>query len=281
MIKSILVCTDGSTHSEIAADYGIHLATRLKARILGLHVLDLRMLEGPLLADISGWVGAQPYGFQVQQFRGLMEQKGDAVISAFNARCQAAGLKADSRVKMGHPPRVIVEEEARAELLVMGQKGEHADLIGDMTGSIVERVVRNSVKPCLITPSQFKPVTRILAAYDGSGHASKALQEAIELAQALSIPLVILTVLDAGNGGRAEDVSRDAAAIADSHGCAPEAVLLVPGSPASVILDVAYERHCDLIVLGAYGHSRIREMVIGSTTAHVLARARCSVMLVR
>lgn len=99
------------------------------------------MLEGPLMADVSGWVGAQPYGSQLQQFRDLMEKKGETVIQAFNSRCKEAGVTAESWIKMGHPPKIILEEEAHAELLIMGQKGEHAEWIGEMTGSTVERVV--------------------------------------------------------------------------------------------------------------------------------------------
>ena len=281
MIKSILVCTDGSPYSDAAAEYGIHLAGRLKARILGLHVLDQRMLDGPLLADISGWVGAQPYAAHVQSFRLLMEEKGKAVIQAFDEKCRAAGLEPECRVKTGHPPRVILEEEARAELVVLGQKGEHAGLIGELAGSIVERVVRYSVKPCLVTPGRFDPITRILVAYDGSGHSSKGLQEASELAVALDLPLVALTVAEGGQRTRADEIARDAEKIVRSHGCKQANVLVMEGNASTVILEAARQERCDLIVLGAYGHNRIREMMIGSITTHILSRSRIPVMLAR
>ena len=80
MIKSILVCTDGSENGNTACEYAADLAVKLKAKIAALHVLDSRMLEGPLLADISGWLGAQPFAAQLDQFRTLMESKGEAVI---------------------------------------------------------------------------------------------------------------------------------------------------------------------------------------------------------
>ena len=87
MIKSILVCTDGSPHGDTACEYAIPDRGSRRA-CSGLHVLDSRMLEGPLMADISGWIGAQPYGAQLQQFRELMEQKGEAVIRRFDNRCR-------------------------------------------------------------------------------------------------------------------------------------------------------------------------------------------------
>jgi nucleotide-binding universal stress UspA family protein len=280
MIKSILVCTDGSPHGDVAADYAVYLTQKLKARLLALHVLDSRMLEGPLMADISGWVGAQPYGAQLQQFRDLMQQKGEAVIHAFNSRCEAAGVAAETWIKMGHPPRVILEEEARAELLVMGQKGEHATWIGDMMGSNVERVVRHSVKPCLVTPDTFRPVSRILAAYDGSSHASQALREATELALALQVELIVLTVFENEDRERAEQISSDAKELVKAHDCKALG-LVIKGRAAATILESARDENCSLIVLGAYGHTRIREMILGSTTTHVIARSRVPVMLVR
>jgi nucleotide-binding universal stress UspA family protein len=280
MIKSILVCTDGSPHGDVACEYAISLTQQLHARLLGLHVLDSRMLEGPLMADISGWVGAQPYGTQLQQFRELMEEKGKTVIGAFDTRCRAAGVTAESWIKMGHPPKVILEEEVRAELLVMGQKGEHAEWIGEMTGSIVERVVRHSVKPCMITPDVFRPISRILAAYDGSSHASQALHEATELAQALKVELVILTVEESDDHQNADRISKDAADLVKAHGF-HALNLVVKGKPASAILENARDERCDLIVVGAYGHSRIREMIVGSTTAQIITKSKVPVMLVR
>ena len=59
------------------------------------------------------------------------------------------------------------------------------------------------------------------------------------------------------------------------------AQLVVEGRPDQVILTKAEELACDLIVVGAYGHSRIREMILGSTTQNLVARAHCPVLLVR
>jgi len=279
MIKSILVCIDGSPYSDIASEYGIYMAKNLEARLLGLHVLDARMLEGPLMADISGWIGAQPYGSQVQQFKELMEQKGEAVINAFNDRCAHAGVTCESRVDTGLPVKVMLKEEAKAELVVMGQKGIHAGFLEEMMGSTVERVVRESTQPCLVTPGEFKPISKILAAYDGSGHAGEALQEATELALALKKPLIVLTVAE-NDDKDAEKIKEDGKALVAAHQCEAESIL-IKGKSESVILETAHQENCDLIVVGAYGHSRIREMILGSTTTQIITRSHVPVMLVR
>jgi len=279
MIKTILVCTDGSLYGDTACEYAINLVKKLDAKLLALHVLDSRMLEGPMMADISGWVGAQPYGAQLQQFRQLMEQKGEAVVNALNDRCTDAGITPETWLKMGHPARVILEEETRAELLIMGRQGEHADFIGGMPGSNVERVVRHSAQPCLITPSQYQPITKILAAYDGSGNSAEALHEAIELAVGLECPLIILSV-DEGDEEKARQNAIDGVAMAKSHDLETES-LVVAGVAEKVILEQASAHNCDLIIIGAYGHSRIRELILGSTTTYLISHATIPVLISR
>jgi len=280
MIKSILVCTDGSEHGNVATEYGIHLAKELEARLIGLHVLDSRMLEGPLMADISGWVGAQPYGAQLQQFRELMEQKGESIINAFNERCEKSGVTPETWLKMGHPPQIILEEEARCELIIMGQKGEHAEWIGELMGSMVERMVRNSVKPCMVTPGKFQPITKILAAYDGSNHASQALHVAIEMAASLKVDLHILTITDGMDEEKAKQVLQDGLSLAEAHGTKGIGEI-TGGKPEEVILEKAIELGCNLIVVGAYGHNRIREMILGNTTTQLITYSDIPVVLVR
>ena len=280
MIKSILVCTDGSAYGDVACDYALFLTARLKAHLVGLHVLDSRMLEGPLLSDLSGWVGAQPFSAQLQQFRELMEEKGAAVMRAFSERAAQAGQDAETRLAMGHPARAILAEEVGAELLILGQRGEHAELIGDLLGSNVERIVRRSFKPCLVTPVAFRPITKILAAFDGSASSSKALHEAIELAAALAAPLLILTVRTRQDDPPAEAIAEEGLKLARAHVCAA-ATFIAAGRPSATILETARTQGCDLIVVGAYGHSLIREWIIGSTTAHLIHHAAVPVMLVR
>ncbi|MFH0879714.1 MAG: universal stress protein, partial [Lentisphaerota bacterium] len=258
MIKSLLVCTDGSTYGDVACQYAVDLTQKLQGQLAALHVLDSRMLEGPLMSDLSGWVGAQPFGTQLQQFRDLLQQKGETVIEAFQARCKEAGITAEGLLKMGHPVTTILQEETRYEMLVLGQKGEHAEWIGELSGSSVEQVVRHSIKPCLVTPGEFKPITKILTAYDGSGHSSKALHEAIELAVGLKVPLSILTVAEDKDYEKANALTKEGLKLAQAHNCIA-AHLVAKGAPDAAILDVAEKHHFDLIVMGAYGHSRIRE----------------------
>ena len=280
MIKSILACTDGSTHGDAACDYGLHLAAKLKAQVRALHVLDSRVLEGPLMADISGWLGATPYADQLGQFRQLMEKKGEAIGDAFMKKMEGAGLSASVAIKMGHPYRVILEEEVHAELVVLGQRGEHAAYTSDVAGSVAERIVRRSSKPCLLTPAAFSPVSKILVGYDGSSLASKALHEAIELAQAAGFGLYVLSVAEHHDLDVAQDYAQAAMRLVRAHECAA-APMVARGPAAMVLMEKAEELGADLIVVGAFGHSRIRELVLGGTASMLMARSHKPVLFVR
>jgi len=281
MIKSLLICTDGSPHGEQSVRYGLHLARRLEARLAVLHVLDSRLLEGPMIANVSGWLGAEPFSDPLAQFRVIMQEKGDAVLAAARAACLAEGV-ADVECKLvwGHPARVILREETPAELVVIGQDGEHDDATGEWTGSTVDRVIRHSVKPCLVVPATFDPIDRILVAYDGSPHASRALHEAIELAIGLMVPLFICTVVEQGEHQRALDHADMAMRLARAHECAA-AFLIVEGRTDEILLAKAKELQCGLLVAGCHGHSRIREMIIGSTANRLLHHTTMPLLLVR
>lgn len=281
MIKSLLVCTDGSPHGEQSVRCGIHLARRLEARLSLLHVLDSRLLEGPLMANISGWIGAEPFSDPLTRFRAIMQEKGDAVLAAAKAACLAEGVsEVETRLVWGHPARMILREETPAELVVLGQDGEHDDATGEWTGSTVDRVIRHAVKPCLVVPAAFAPIDRIMVAYDGSPHASRALHEAIELAIGLMVPLFICTVVEGGDHARAMDHADMAMRLARAHECAA-AFLIVEGRADEILLAKARELQCGLLVAGSHGHSRIREMIIGSTANRLLHHTTIPLLLVR
>ncbi len=280
MIKSMMVCVDGSAASGHATDCAIDLARRLQARMSACHVLDIRNLEGPLMADISGWLGAQPYGAQIPHVRHLLQERGEAILEAARLQVEHTGLEVDTRLRTGHPARVLLDEATRTELLVMGRQGEHAGLLEGSPGSVADRVCRQAGKPCLVVPGPAAPVGRILAAYDGSEASSRALHEAIELACALAVPMVLLSVHEGHDPAKAHALVEEGMQLVRAHeGVA--APYVAEGSPGPAILAKASELGCGLIALGAYGHARLREMLLGSVTQEVLASSTIPVLLVR
>ncbi|MEW6297009.1 MAG: universal stress protein, partial [Thermodesulfobacteriota bacterium] len=127
-------------------------------------------------------------------------------------------------------------------------------------------------------PMQFRPITHPLLAYDGSQRASAALHSAAEFCAALVLPLTVLSVTT--REANAERVLDEARRYLDSYGLQPT-FLALTGHPHQRIIACIQERNHDLLFIGAYGHSRIIEMVLGSTTEYVLRNAPCPVFLTR
>jgi len=280
MYRNILLCTDGSPDADVATEYAIWLGARLRARLRVLYVTDVRLLEGPWLADFSGAIGAQPYPALVPRIQQLQKQKAETLLAAVQQRCEQHHVECETRHETGSLVRAVLDLERDADLVVLGQHGEHAQWSGDMLGSSVERVVRASVRPSLVTPDEFREIKGLLVAYDGSQESAKALQAGIELARGLDAEMRIVTVC------RTHDEERGRGVLQQAHQQAVDAQLiahaqLLHGDPETEILNERLKTGADLIVMGAYGHTRIREFVLGSTTSHVIRKSTVPVLLAR
>jgi nucleotide-binding universal stress UspA family protein len=125
---------------------------------------------------------------------------------------------------------------------------------------------------------QLHEISRPLLAYDGSQRASAAMHAAAELASALSLPLTVLHVTrDEADGAKTLDEARRYLA---SYGLDVECRTVV-GYPHERIVQFILDHGHDLLFIGAYGHSRIIEMVLGSTTEYVLRNVPAPVFLAR
>ncbi len=280
MFQNIMVCTDGSSHGDVACRYGFLLADAMKARLTGLHVLDIRMIEGPLMADISGAIGASGYYAGWPQFRKLMEANGDAVRGCFQDLATKAGIDAVLGVETGHPVHVILEREASTDLLILGKRGENERYGRDLIGAVADRVTRRATKSCLVTPAQFTPVQKIMAACDGSPISEKVVRTATALARALNASLTLLTVTEKMTPEVAGVVSATAERTCVDAGCTPK-VMVVAGHASEAILEEIVLENSDLIVMGAHAHTRIRQWFVGCTTQRVLTDSGIPALLVR
>lgn len=282
MIKKILLCTDGSTFSNTAADYALVLAKKMGASVKALCVTDVRLLEGPYLADLGGALGAQPYQAIVPQMQAIQEEKANLTIDGVEAKFKDSGIELATLVKTGKPVATILEEEQDSDLVVLGKRGENAPYESDVIGSSVEWLARQSSKPCLVTPKKLRPIKKVVAAYDGSTHSEKALTNAFHLVRALGIPITIVTVApeDEDDPVRWRNILNEGVEMADREGLSVSEALL-RGDPEDKILQYCDEQSVDLLIIGAYGHSRIREFLLGSTTFQILLRSEIPVYLTR
>jgi nucleotide-binding universal stress UspA family protein len=277
MIKKILIPTDGSANSLTALKYGIYIARKLDAVITGLYVLDVNLIQGPMLTDISGSVGMPPYDGFFDVIETSLNEKADFILKNFQKHCQESGINAEVKKTIGKISQIIIEESQGADLILMAKKGEHFHLKeGGLLGSVAEAVVRNSGKPVLITPETFLEIESMGLAYDGSNPAAKALKLSLELSEQAVWPLTVVVISPDAQKSAALTAEIEDIVKAQSSDCA---VIILQGKEGEEIIKFIKEGSVELMVMGAYGHNRLRELLLGSTTSFVLRNSHIPVLL--
>lgn len=276
MIKHILVPTDGSEAAAMGVRYATQVAKHLGAKLHGLHVVDIKLLEGPFLRDISASLGTAPYANYQGNIGMILEERGRAALSGFTRACEEAGVECDIRQATGLVVRSIIDESQLADLVILGRSGEHSNWLEGVVGSTTQGVVRRSPRPVLVTASGEARGGRFLVAYDGSHYAKQALHIAADIGVQWRASLEVLAV----NGARGAGVLAEARAYLDPHPLEAEYTTR-SGDPSETIVAYAGDRKADLLIMGAYGHTKVRELVVGSTTAYAMNHAPCPVLFAR
>ncbi|NIA13109.1 MAG: universal stress protein [Nitrospiraceae bacterium] len=276
MMKRILVPTDGSASASVGLRYAVALAKRIGAKLYGLHVVDVKLLEGPFLRDVSASLGTAPYVNYQGNIALILEERGRAALETFENACEEAGVEFETAQMTGVVPRMIIEKSELADLLVMGYGGEHSEWLDGLVGSTTATVARRAKLPVLVTSTDTPGTQRFVVAYDGSAHARAALRTAAEIARAWGLTCHVLVVGET----EAAALLDEARSYLQTHELTAEYVLR-PGDPSETIVEYARECDADLLVMGAYGHTKVRELVVGSTTAYALNHAPCPLLLSR
>jgi nucleotide-binding universal stress UspA family protein len=279
MIKTILVGLDGSEHARTAMRYALWLGQRFGATVAGLHVVDIVSIEGSFFHDISGSLGFEPYLDFSSKMREALHERGKGLLQEFGDQAAQAGVRSDIILDMGVVANEIAEHAKTADLVVIGHRGVNEKFSTGLLGSTAESVTRKSPKPVFVCTKDFRECATPLLAYDGSQRASAAMQSAAEFCTTLSLPLTVLTVYKDEAAGR--KVLAEAETYLRSYQLQTTFELQQTGNAPERIANFIRERNHDLLFIGAYGHSRIIEMVLGSTTEYVLRNTSCPVFLNR
>jgi len=183
-----------------------------------------------------------------------------------------------TRLRSGDLVETLAEMEAEADLVIVGKRGEAADFARLHLGSNLERIVRGARKPVFVAARGFRPIKRLLIAYDGGTSALKAVDHIARSSILAGLDCHLLTV-----GQETPELRRSlegAAAMLKGGGYRVTADIR-PGQPETVISEAVEKDGIDLLVMGAYGHSRIRSLIIGSTTTEMVRSCKVPVLLFR
>lgn len=278
MIKTILVGLDGSEHARTAMRYALWLGERLGATVIGLHVVDIISIEGSFFHDISGSLGFEPYLDFSSKMREVLHERGKGLLQEFTDHATKSGVRFDTILSMGVVANEVADQARTADLVVIGHRGVNERFSTGLLGSTAESLTRKCPTPVLISTVAFRPLSRALLAYDGSERAASAMHAAAAFCVLLSLPLTVLTIAKDTDSG--ERILNDARKYLASYSLDSRCVVQTGNAPEQIVAYIK-DQGFDLLFIGAYGHSRIIEMVLGSTTEYVLRNTGCPVFLNR
>jgi len=283
-MKKVLACIDGSTYSPAVCDAATWAAARMTAPLQFLHVLAKEQGTAPV--DMSGNIGLGAQESLLEELAALDEKRGKLarergrqLLAAARFRARAAGVaESDSLQRHGGLVETLTEQEDHIRLLVIGKRGEAAQVASEHLGSHLERVIRALHRPTLVTTASFRPPQKIMLAFDGSPTARKGLEmvAASPLFQGLPCHLVLV---GADTIEAQADLAR-ARQILEMARFDVEATIL-SGEVEAVLVHYQQRHDIDLMIMGAYGHSRIRHLLIGSTTTAMLRKSTIPLLLLR
>jgi nucleotide-binding universal stress UspA family protein len=271
MIKHIAVALDGSAHASAAEQLAIAFARVVHGMVHGVHVVDATFLEGAFITDISGAMGFEPFLNLQSQMRVTLDEVAEVIRRDFTDHCAAAGVEGKFHLERAGVAHGILTASKLADLLVVGQRGVNARFHDDLLGATTETLLRRSQVPVLVVPERAGIPSRPLVAYDGSPKAVRALQQAAELARALGLALTVVTVDP--NEAHARACLAGAAGYLEPYDARVEYKVESGEAVEERLLAMLGEDRHDLAFLGAHGHGRIVELVLGSTSQYLARRS--------
>lgn len=284
MTDKIIALVDGSIYSASVCEHAAWVSGRTGSPVELIHVLGRR--EAPEKYDRSGSIqlGARSKLLEElaeldAQRSKLVSQRGRAILEDARKIVDEAGVaEITTRLRQGDIVEAVSEVEKDARVIIVGKRGEAADFAKGHLGSNLERIVRAATKPVLVASRAFKPISKLLVAYDGGTSAMKAVDHIARTPLFQGLTVHVVTV-----GNATAEVKKgleDAKALLKAAGIEADSSIL-PGQPESALGKLVDEASFDMLVMGAYGHSRIRTLVIGSTTTEMVRSCKVPVVLMR
>jgi nucleotide-binding universal stress UspA family protein len=284
-MPNILACTDGSIYANSVYNHTAWAAAKMSASVHVLHMLNPHH-EDPVKADTSGSIGIGAKTALLEEIVELeaarakvARKRGEAILEDATAQLSAAGVQeVQADQKHGRLSDSIDSYERDADLVVIGKRGNHANFAAGHIGHNLERVVRSCKHPVLVTSREFTKIERFALAFDGGNSAKKAVEYAASQPLLKGMQCQLLSI---GKGNTKLEAALNQAKQTLSDAGLDVSAEIRDGEPDKVIGEAVADSHIDLLVMGAYGHSRIRHLTVGSTTTAMIRTVKIPVLLFR
>lgn len=279
----ILSLIDSSIYGPSVCDLSSWIATRLDATVELVHVID-KSETHEQLTDLSGSIGLGARSALLTKLSDLDAERsqlankhGRVLLDEAKERLEKSGVQ-NITMNLRHGTLLDVMEDLgkKADYIILGKRGEGADFIKLRLGSNVEDVVRSNQNPTLLSARQFKPISNFLVSYDASAAIERAIDYLCQtpLLKGLSCHLIM-----AGSENDKDFDKLNAAAVKLVAAGFDVKADIINGAAGPVIKNRVEKDNIDLLIMGAYSHSRLKQFFVGSTTTELIRGCLIPVML--
>ena len=272
-LKNLMVLVDQSKHTRARIDYAANLADRFDAHLIGQYIKQPSTVPAFVMAQIP------PEARELHEQS--IENVAQSVHTLFEERLQAVGRydRSEWRVARGEPTVAAALLSRYSDLMIIGQPDPDEDAVEGFVDS--DALVLSSGRPVLFVPYAFRVDTvceRALIAWDASREAARAVADALPVLERCR-HVTVLCVNPPPELG--DEPGADIALHLARHDINAEASHIYARDiePGDAILSRAVDLSADLIVMGAYGRPRLRELVLGGVTRRMIRHMTVPVLM--
>lgn len=283
-MQHVIACIDESTWSTSVQDAAIWAAGQFNCPITFVHSIEKQRAHEP--SDLSGAIGLGARSKLLSDIAALDQQRakvalqlGKELLASAKQKALAAGCEqVDTTQRHGQLTDTVLALESNARLIVIGHSGAQSDAQDRLLGGQVETLLRHVNTPVLIAPHAFSAPSSFMLAYDGRATIEDALQRIIKSDFLRGLHCHMVTIQNK-HPDLQEKFSRASQRLIDS-GYNVTATYL-EGDIFQQLLSYQQEHAVDMLVMGAFSGTRLRQFFIGSNTLKMLENSPLPTVIIK
>ena len=280
----VVGCVDRSSAADSVCDYAAWASLRLGVPLTLLHVIDQERYLVPTSLASSMRMSNREYlleewaALDAQRTK-LAQADAEDILQAAEKRAREVGVEeVHQRQRSGKLIEALLAIESNTKFLIMGLQGEDSSNRDLHIGSQLETVLRRMHPPIMLVPNKFKAPQNVMLAFDGSDTMLNIIERmsASPLLKELTLHLVMI---GQDSSWRRKQLENAAKLLAPLGGDIHE--IIRQGNVDATLQKYQAENNIDLLIMGAHGHSRIRQFLVGSTTTNMLKTSKTPMIVMR
>ncbi|MGC8804443.1 MAG: universal stress protein [Candidatus Ratteibacteria bacterium] len=276
MIRRILLPLDPSPYSRSSMQYAVHIAKRQHSEIEGLTVIDFPDIEDRVITFVPLPQGTEYNIEHENEMIADVRKKNHDVLVRFSEICQSEHLFCTQRQYEGKPENVILNESKFFDLVIIGMRTYFHFKTTDQPGHSLEKILNHTITPILAVPEKFKPIRKVLIAYDGSMPSARALQRFVHMSVNSEYEITLLMSHDDRNYAMTE--MQKASEYIHCYGNIPVTFSWTDKNLIKTI-EKNFLSNTDVVVCGMHSKNLLEKFTVGSLPKYLIEQNKTAAFI--